>query len=71
MDRGNHFQPVTYAYSLRLHRLAETTSSDLVVARHPSDLLITGATFQGQGTDAEGIVEPVQYKRVTPRGLRN
>lgn len=66
-----YLQPFTYAYSLQVHHLAETTPFALVFTRHPSGLVTTEVSFQGKDTAGEEHMEPVQYKRATPRRLRN
>lgn len=64
-DQDIYFQSLTYAYSLRVQRSAETTLIDLVRTRHCSGLVMTEVTRGGRGPAVKEKMRPVQYRRAT------
>lgn len=70
-DEDLFLQPVTYAYIVEVHRSTETTSLDLVLTRHPSDLMMTEVTLEDGNTVSEEDLGPGPYKRTIPRRRQN
>ena len=69
-DWDKFIQPLAYAYNMQVHRVTNTTPFDLVLSRHPPDIIIRGQTTAIPSTVPDTEATPVQVKRNILRKLR-